>query len=163
MSSYKEDLRIDRYNLEEALIRQPQLYMTWAIKAANATIEKEHAKNRLEVVKADIDKRIRSNPKRYGFPDGKATEAGVKLQIAQHSKVERYTRLYLEALRDEKILFEAKTAFHHRKKMLESLVSLNVQLHFAEPKVPLSKQDTTFKDRGNDIRRGLKRRKKRNR
>lgn len=161
MINYRADLKIDRYNLEEELIRQPQLYMQWAIKSANATIEKEEAKNKLEVVKADIDKEIRSDPERYGFPDGKATEAGVKLQIAKHKRVKRYTKLYLEALRDEKILAEAKTAFHHRKKMLESLVSLNVQLHFAEPRVPLTKQDTAFRSRSDDIRGGLKRRKRR--
>lgn len=157
--NYKKDLKIDRYNLEEELIRQPQLYMTWAIKAANASVEKEEAKSRLEVAKADIDKRIRNNPEKYGYHDGKATESAIKLEIAKHPKIKRRNKQYLEALRDEKIMTEAKNAFQHRKKMLESLVQLNVQLHFAEPKVPLSGREATFRERGSDIRRSLKRRK----
>lgn len=159
-SDYKKDLRINRYKLERELVRQPQLYMEWATKATNATIEKEHAKQNLEVVKADIDKRIRKDPEKYGFPDGKATESGIKLQIAKHPKVEKANSYYLRALRDEKILNEAKVAFHHRKKMLESLVSLNIQLHFAEPKVPLTHQDATYRERSADIRSDLKRRRK---
>lgn len=158
-TNYKKDLKIDRYNLEEELIRQPQLYMTWAIKAANATVEKEEAKSALEIAKADVDKKIRNDPKRYGFEDGRATEAAIKLEIAKHPKIKRKNTHYLEALRDEKILTEAKNAFQHRKKMLESLVMLNVQLHFAEPKVPLSGREATFRQRGSDIRSSLKRRK----
>ena len=157
--SYKSDLRIDRYNLEEELIRQPQLYMTWAIKAANASAEKDEAKNALEIVKADVDKKIRSDPKRYGLSDSRATESAIKYAILKHNKVVRYTKAYFESARDEKILAEAKNAFQHRKKMLESLVMLNVQLHFAEPKVPLSGREATFRQRGSDIRSSLKRRK----
>lgn len=138
--SWRQELKIDRYSLESELVRQPQLYMTWALKAVRAGIEKDDAVNDLEIVKAEVDEKIRNNPERYGIPEGKVTDRAIKLAVAKHKRVNKYFRHMLKKKKQEKILNEAKKGFEQRKKMLESLVSLNIQLHFAEPKVPLAKQ-----------------------
>lgn len=162
--SYQKDLKIDRYKLDSELVRQPQLYMTWALKAVDASIEREEAKNRLEIVKSEMDSRIRANPERYNI-EGNATEPAVKAAIAKSAKVKRYTRMYLKALRNDKYLQKAEIAFNHRKKMLEGLVSLNIQLNFADVKVPTSVKESQYQNRANEHRAHLKRklaRRKRN-
>lgn len=133
MTFHKES-DIDRYNLDEELIRQPQKYYDWALKAAKASEEKEAAKHTLEVVRADVEKRIRKNPERYGISDPK--ESAIKLEIPRHPKVKRYTRKFIQAAYNERILNEAKTSFAQRKSMLQSLTQLNLQLHFAEVPAP---------------------------
>ena len=143
---YYEDLKIDRYNLEKELVRQPQLFMEWALKAAIASVDREDAKNRVELIRAEIDKKIRSNPEEYGISESKSTDRAIKLAVENHRRVKKFYKKYLKKLRDEKILNEAKTAFNHRKKMLESLVSLNIQLHFSEPKVPVEKKEMMYQD-----------------
>lgn len=158
--SYRTDLKIDRYNLDDELVRQPQLYMQYALRAAEASIEKQEAKDRLEIVKADLDGKIRTDPDKYNIPEGKASEGAIKAKIAKHSKVKRYNRLYLKALKNEKFLNEAKVAFTHRKKMLEALVSLNIQLHFAEPKVPVGQKEVIHRARKSAILDDLKRKRK---
>ncbi|GAG83349.1 unnamed protein product [marine sediment metagenome] len=158
--SRRTDLKIDRYNLDDELVRQPQLYMDWALKAAVASIEKTEAKDRLEIVKADMDGKVRTDPEKYNIPEGKASEGAIKAVIAQHSKVKRYNRIYIKALKNEKFLNETKIAFTHRKKMLEALVSLNIQLHFAEPRVPVEGREIMHQSRKSAILKELKRKRK---
>ncbi len=155
--SYQRDLKIDRYKLDSELVRQPQLYMTWALKSVDASIEKDEAKNRLDIVKSEIDSRIRATPERYGL-DERPTEPAIKAAIAKHPKVKRYTRLYFRALRNDRLLSKAEIAFNHRKKMLEGLVSLNIQLNFADPRVPSSVKEARYQNKRKDINASLKRR-----
>ena len=115
--SYNKDLEINKHKLDEELIRQPQLYMEWAIKAVDATVEKEQLKNKLEIVKAIADKEIRQDPQKFGIE--KITESVIKSAIALHPEVEKYNKKYLDSLKNEKVLNEAKIAFHQRRKMLE--------------------------------------------
>lgn len=154
---YNKALKIDRYNLEKELINQPQLYMEWALKAIDASTECARAKNRLEITKAEVAKKIRTNPKRYGLQE-KATVDAIRQSVETDKKVKRYTKEYLESYRIERVLNEAKNAFQHRKKMLETLVQLNIQLHFAEPKVDgIRRGELSNRQAQDDIKNSLKR------
>lgn len=157
---YNKALRIDRYNLEKELVNQPQLYMEWALKAIDASTECASAKNRLEIIKAEVAKKIRANPKKYGLQE-KATVDAIRQNIETDKKVKRYTKQYFESYKMERILNEAKNAFQHRKKMLESLVQLNIQLHFAEPRVDgMQRGELSNRQTQDDIRSSLKKRKR---
>lgn len=157
--SYHEELNIDRYNLEYELTRQAQLYMTWALKAVRASVEKEEAKTNLELVKAQIDSKVRSDPQEYGVAEGKMSESAIKSAVLQHKRVKKYTKRYIKALKNEKTLKKAENAFNHRKKMLESLVHLNVQLHFAEPKIPTTTKEQIYQSDRREVLHKMKRRK----
>jgi len=150
---YKKQLKINSYNLEEELIKQPQLYFEWASASVQATKEKEAEKNKLDIIKAEVERKIRSNPEKYG-----STEGAVKNAITLSSKVKRQTKVYLEALANERILSRAETAFQQRKSMLVALVQLNIQLHFAEPSLPKSVKEKKYRSRKDEIRKTLKRR-----
>ncbi len=157
MSDYRKELKIDRYRLDVELIRQPQKYMDWALKAARAEIETNEAEQAFDLIRGDVEKKVRLNPTRYGFPEGsKPTEAAVKHEALKNKKVQRYRKQYLEALRNEKILKRAERAFQQRKNMLESLTSLNVQLHFAEPKVTTDAREAVDRLASEDIKSQLK-------
>ena len=138
--SFESDNKINKYNLLDALLKQSQLFYEWSKRASDAEVETAEAKDRLDVIKGDVDLRIRRNPKRYDLPDGKNPEGAIKATILKDRKVRRYTREYFKALRSEKTLSDARKAFQHRKNMLESLTTLNMQLHFADPWVEGSRR-----------------------
>jgi len=159
--NFEKGLKIDRYNLPEELVQQPQLYMEWALKEAKAANEREWKKHELELLKAEVEKEIRKDPKQYGIKS--ITESAVKAAIALHPKVKKKTKSYLEALQNERVLGKAEKAYKTRQNMLEGLVKLNVQLNFAEVSVPRQykeMRDTQAKDsiRGSLKRKGIKRR-----
>lgn len=133
MGKFENDIAINEVNLVEELMRQPQKFYEWARQAVNASIDSTTAKDKLEVVKAEIEIRIRKNPSLYDLPD-KPTEAMVKASVICNRKVRKSTKEYLEALRIERLLSKAERAFEHRKKSLEGLVHINQQFYFADPK-----------------------------
>lgn len=144
--NFLKDLDIDKYNLDEELIRHPQLYVEWALKAAEASEDKDQAKKDLELVKAEVESRIRKNPKKFGIAD-KATETAIRTAVTLHLKTRRYDDIYLKAIHNERVLSKIEKSFSHRKSSLEGLVQLDLRLHFVEPKIP--KQYKENKERQN--------------
>ena len=158
--SFETDNKINKYDLLDALLKQPQLFYEWSKKASNAEVETAEAKDRLEMIKGDVDLRIRRNPKRYKLPEGKNPEGAIRATVLKDKKVRRYTKEYFKALRSEKTLNDARKSFQQRKNMLESLTTLNIQLHFAEPKVDgMQRGELSNRQAQDDIRNSLKRRK----
>lgn len=150
--NFLKDLSIDKYNLDEELVKHPQLYMEWALEVAEASADKDQAKKDLDLVKAEVETKIRKNLKKYGIV-GKATEGAVKAAIALHPKMKKYDEIYLKALHNERVLSKIEKAFSIRKKSLEGLVQLDLRLHFIEPKTP--KQHKENKEEENQQTRKL--------
>lgn len=157
---FNEDNKINQYDLLDALLKQSQLFYEWSKRASDAEVETAEAKDRLEIVKGDVDLRIRRNPKRYKLPEGKNPEGAIKATVLKDKKVRRYTKEYFKALRSEKTLSDARRAFQQRKNMLESLTTLNIQLHFAEPRADgKPRGELSNRQAQEDIRSSLKKRK----
>lgn len=156
---YDKKLFIDKYNLDEELVRQPQLYLDWALKSVEALKEKDNAKKDLDLVKAEAEESIRKNPKKYGIvTKDKVTETMIKTAIVLHFKVKKYNLLYLNAIDNARVLEKIEKSFSDRKKSLEGLVQMDLRLHFSEPKTPAVHKDRIEKDTKRAIRSGLKRR-----
>ena len=154
MGNYIKDLKINRYDLDSAIIRQAQLYYEWAIKAAQASSEADVAKSNIELVKSKIEKKIRKNPDKYGIDN--PTESAIKAEINLHPRVRNAQNEYFDISKEAKVLNEARKAFEQRRKMLEALVSLNIQLHFAEPRIPTTQKEIAYKSKKQKLRAGLK-------
>jgi len=154
MSQYLKQLKINRYKLDRELVRQPQLYMEWALKAADAAKETAEAKHEYEVIKAEIEKKIRLRPHKYKLDD-KPTEGAIKAALVTSSKVKDSYAKYVEAQYNERILNDAKTAFVQRRKMLENLTQLNIQLHFADVTIPKAAIDESARVAKRRIQRRL--------
>lgn len=158
-TKYDRELSIDKYNLDEELIRQPQLYLDWALKSVEASKEKDSARKDLDLVKAEAEESIRKNPKKHGIiAKDKITETMIKTAIVLHPKVKKYNLLYLNAIDNERVLAKVEKAFADRKKSLEGLVQLDTRLHFSEPRTPVEHKGRIEKETKRAIRSGLKRR-----
>lgn len=150
-------LKIDKYNLDEELVRQPQLYLDAALKSAEASKEKDFAKKDLEVVRAEAEMSIRRNPKKYKLDTkNKIPEGMIKAVINLHPKVKRFNDIYLKAVNNERVLAKSEKAFSSRKKSLEGLVQLDIRLHFSEPKTPAVHKERVETEIKHGLRRSLK-------
>jgi hypothetical protein len=121
--NYDEDLRIDRDQLEIEWEKQPMIYFYWAQKEAEALEAKDRASQKLNIVQAEMDAKIRSNPSAYNLPE-KTTETAIKYTLIN-------TEQYLEAQNDlieknktVRILSAAVKAFDHKKTGLSKLSEL---------------------------------------
>ena len=162
MNNYKKELKINKYNLDQELTMQPQLFMDWASSYAEASIDRETAKNQLDLIRAEVDHSIRNSPDMKKI---KQTESAISSKVTRSKKVQRYFTKYLNALKVEKILYEAKSAFKQRQKMLEGLVQLHMQSYYSDPKVKVSnelfdtiqqKKERNLKQTSKEIRGSLK-------
>ena len=91
------------------------------------------AKAALDVAEAVSAKAIRKRPDKYGS-DGKLTEPMVKASISLHPTYKEASQRVIDAKYDLDIAEAAVSASEHRKKALESEVSLWSQAYFAKPK-----------------------------
>ena len=152
--SYKDGLKIDRYQLDRELEQQPQLYMDWALKSAEAADDKDWEKQRLDIVRAKAEQEVRKNPKKYGIEN--TTEGAVKAAITCHPKVRRQTKKYLIAVKNDRILTKAESAYKARQKMLEKLAERDIRLQFAEVKVPTAYKEKRVDDSKKLLRKEMK-------
>jgi len=133
MSEFDDDCYINKYRLDEELVKQPQLFYKWAKAEVTASDKAARAKDRVEITKSEIEIRIRRNPEAYDLPSN-PKEALVKAAVCTHPKVKRDNSRYLRALRTKRLLESAVKSMEHRKKSLEGLVTTNIQMHFSTPK-----------------------------
>jgi len=138
--NYEKDIKIDELALDIEWLEQPSLMLKYSRHAVETRKILDKAKLNLDVVRARLDKKIRSNPEEYGLT--KVVEAAVQNAILD-------TPEYLEAHEELlKAKYEAEVAkvvvqsIEQRKEALENLVRLHGLQYFAGPKVPrdLSKE-----------------------
>ena len=153
---YLEDLKIDKYNLDREWMRQPMLYMKWAEAWAQAVLERDRAKEQLEVVKAELDSAIRQAPAEFGIV-GKPTESAISNAITKHSQYRRAYSNYVEATKAANVLAGAKEAMAHKKKALEGITELMVAGYYAEPNIPKEVRQKVERETTTEIKNGLKR------
>jgi len=92
MDDYKQDLFIDQYKLDNELIKQPQLFMKWALDYAEASIKREEARNKLELIKAKVEHEVRSSSDNKK----KVTEASISASVIKSPKVQLYKNRYFK-------------------------------------------------------------------
>ena len=132
MSSYKDDLEIDKNNLDEAWQYQALKFAEWAEKEVEAMFQRDKLKDQLELQRAGLDSLIRKNPSNY-FLD-KVTESAIQNIILQNENYQKSNTAYLDAVKQAKIFGVAREAFDHRKKALEKLTDLFLSQYWAEPR-----------------------------
>ena len=157
MNDFSEQVRINKYQLDDELVEQPQRYYDWAKLEAQAADEVARLKDKLEILKAEVEIRIRKHPTAYDLPDG-PKEALIKAAIIVQPKVKRLGRKLLKAMKTHRLLTKAEKSFEHRKKALEGLVSLNMQMHFSTPKGVQRKDFEIEEQRDNLLEKARKKR-----
>lgn len=133
--SFSQDVNIDKNNLDYEWIQQARLFNKYSELYANAMFERDKNKERLSLVKAQIDGDIRKDPESYGFT-GKPTEPAIASLIQQD---ERYTDAqsdYISSVRDMNIIAGTKIAMEHKKSALEALAKLYLSGYWSEARIP---------------------------
>jgi hypothetical protein len=132
--NYEDDLSIDESALDVEWLEQPQLMFKYARYCAELEKVADEAKDKLEYVKAEVERDIRESPEKYGIV--KITEAVVAGTILLQEKYKGALVEYNKAKFDAKVSGGAVRSFDQRKTALENLVRLNGQQYFAGPTVP---------------------------
>lgn len=137
---YERDIEINPEELDVEWLEQPRLMIRYAQIASKAKKEMDMAKERLETVRAELDRDIRSDPGRYALT--KITESVVQSTVISQSEYKEAMQDYIDAQYEFNMTKYAVQAMEQRKKALENLVILHGQQYFAGPRVPrdLSKE-----------------------
>lgn len=122
-------MRIDENNLVEECVQLPTTYHEYAQQLAAAKKDLDEAKTHLDITKAQLGRDIRNNPGEYNLP--KVTEGTVADAVMEHGRTKKAANAVSAARYRVDLLQAAVTALEHKKRMLESLVSLHGQSYFA--------------------------------
>ena len=131
--NYKEDIKIDEDNLADEWIEQPSLYLYYAEAHAEAVHAKEKASNHIDLDYAQLETQIIKDWEKHfeKYP----SEGARKSWILQQERHKKALENYQNACYKVNLMQAAKTAFDHRRKALENLVSLFISGFHSEPKV----------------------------
>lgn len=149
MSKFKNDLRIDPYKIENALLEQPQLYYEYSKQSAMAKNDRDDAKDNLEIIKSEVEAEIRKSKK---FK----TEGAVKSAVENHRKVKRAKKTFINARRNASLLEKAEKAFEQRKSMLQTFVYYKIHNLNSNVKIPNQIQQEINDETSKDIKRQLR-------
>lgn len=131
---YEQDLAIDPMLLDEEWLKQPGLFMKYSVLAAEAQKRRDQAKEKLDVVRAELDHKIRIEPEKYGLD--KSTDKAVEATIPTQQEYRDASRELVDASFEVNIVQSAVRAFDHRRSALENEVKLWLGSYFSGPKAP---------------------------
>lgn len=132
--NYEEDARIDPDALDVEWLKQAGLMREYCKHQAQTKKEVDEAKERLDVGKARIEMRIRSDPEAYGL--AKITESAVSSTLLLQQEYQDLSQEYIDAKYENDIAVAVIRALEHKKSALENLVNLFGRSYFAGPRVP---------------------------
>lgn len=132
--NYEKDLQIDDAALDLELLNQASLFMKYAKNYAFTQRVLDEEKQRLDIVKADIDKQIREHPEKFKIE--KVTEGAIQSVILTEGSYNIAYKKYLDAQYEKNMAQNATQAVNMRKEMLEGMIKLLAQSYFAGPSVP---------------------------
>lgn len=146
--NYERDIAIDCEALDVEWVQQPELMRRYANHMADTKRDMDDAKERLDVMKAQLDREIRADPSKFGLD--KLTESAVQSTILLQREYTDASKVYSDARYEYDIAGAAVRALDQKKTALENLVRLLAASYFAGPQAPrdLSKQWIEHTERG---------------
>lgn len=133
-------LEINEFELDKEWIKQPATYHKFATKLAEAKYRLEEAKAKTELVKAELSSEIRIDPDLFGIT--KVTESVVASTILLQDQFKSTQAELFNQKHQVDLLQAVVTSLDHRKRALESLVSLHGQDYFSSPRADSKNQET---------------------
>jgi hypothetical protein len=149
---------VDRRALDEQWESQPALFLEYAEKLAEVNAEVDRLKDGVEVVRAQLDSRVR---KELAASVAKVTEAMVTAAIASDKDMIETLKILREAQKDAAILKAEVQALDQRRSALENLVRLHGQEYYAVPTTTPEDRAQYNKNRANSkVREAMTRKRK---
>lgn len=138
--NYETDVSIDESALDVEWLDQASLTMKYCQLEAEAQRAYDNAKERLDIVRAELYQKITNDPDSYNLP--KTTEGAINGAILMTEKYQEAQEDVGQALYEYQMAKAAVRAMYAKKDALENLVRLHGQQYFAGPSVPrdLSKE-----------------------
>ena len=122
---------IDPLKLDKQFAEQPKLMFEWGRKAAKARLDFQQAKSNLELVEAELDKKIRKNPANYGLD--KVTEGAIRNTILTRPSYKKALAEMQEFKYEADVLDAGVAALDHRKRAIEGHIQLLGMDYFSKP------------------------------
>lgn len=129
--NFQNDIKIDHDALDVEFVKQASLYLKYSEELALAKDQRDRLKERVDVVKAEMDGMVRRNPAVYDIE--KITETTVYSAVIQSKEYEEANKKYLDARLNAELIQAAVSALEQKKYALESLVKLLSMNYFAGP------------------------------
>ena len=133
------DISVDQNDLDHEWVAQPKNYFRYAAELADARRDQDQAKAELDLVQAELDQAVRSDPEKFGL--SKATEASIKAVVLAQAEYTSAQQAMLKAKHDVDVLQAAVGALDHKRKALENLVTLWLNNYYSSPRSPKGSED----------------------
>ena len=126
-------VRINELELDKECVRLPGDYLKYAHLAVDQKRDVDEAKATLDMVQADIGKKVRDMPAKYGLE--KVTEAGIQSAVLTSEDYQkalaRLNRRKHQQERTQAVVW----SLEHKKRSLTLLVELHGMGYFSNPKL----------------------------
>lgn len=132
--SFEEALKIDKYSLDNEWLKLPMLYYEWSTIYSQAVLERDKEKQRLELVKTEIESRIRKEPSRYGIKKG--TEGEINSCVISSEEYQKALERYQNSVYNLNIISGALEALGAKKSALENVTKLFLSGYYIKNVVP---------------------------
>ncbi len=157
----QQDSSIEIQNLGKEVLVQASLFLKWAHRAAEAVHQKKHLKVRLNVIKSEIELKIRRNPPE----EFKLTESSLTALVTIDPEYLAAEQEYLEAETFASEMLNAKSAMEEKRDGLKNAKDLYTTGYWATKPVPdFQEMEKQYVDQKNseNLTQKLKRRRKNN-
>lgn len=126
-------VKIDQLALDKECVKLPSDYLKWALAGADLKQEVDTRKAELDTTEAEVAKRVRDMPGKYGLE--KVTESAIHAAVqtsAEYQKaLVRLNTVKHQLDRSQAVVW----ALEHKKRSLVMLVDLHGMGYFADPKL----------------------------
>lgn len=134
MNDTENIVAIDEDELGRECVKLPTATLRASHRAADMKRDVVELKAELDVIEADISKRVRAAPGKYGV-DEKVTEKAVAAVIALQKEYQDKQREIRAAQYEQDLAQALVNALEHKKRSLTLLVELHGMGYFAAPKI----------------------------
>ena len=122
---------LDPNNLVKHSVEQPRLIAKYSELQAKARKFFDQAKSNLELVEAEVALAIRKHPEKFGLE--KTTESTIQAAIKIQPEYQAAVDKFHKAKHKNDVYLAYCNALEHRKRMIETLVTLHGQSYFSTP------------------------------
>jgi hypothetical protein len=128
--SYKEDIILNKYKLDDACEKQSSLHLQYSSELADKKNELNNLKNTRKIIRAKVDQFIRSEFAKSG---AKTTDAATASMIEIHKDVIEIETQISNIQYEVDIMDGVVESFKQRKSMINDLVQLHLSGFFSDP------------------------------
>ena len=127
LKDYQDRLRIDKHNLDEELIQQPELFYRVSHMYSSACSDKDMFKESLEVMETKLFNKLR---KEADALPGRTTDSSIRSKVSSMKEVIGLRTAYKEAKHRAEELLPLKEAYEQRGYALKELCNLYSSNYF---------------------------------